>query len=199
MFTGIIESVGIIKEVTENGSNRSFWVESPISAELKVDQSVAHNGVCLTVEEVNGGLHKVTAVEETLKKTTIGSWQPGTFINMERCLRLDDRIDGHLVQGHVDTRATCIKKKEKNGSWEFEFEFPEKFSALIIEKGSVCLNGISLTGFDVKRKKFKVAVVPYTFTNTTINQLEKGDEVNIEFDLIGKYLLRNIDKIAQRN
>jgi riboflavin synthase len=190
MFTGIIESVGVIKEVIQNGSNRIFWVESPISAELKVDQSVAHSGVCLTVEEVNARLHKVTAIEETLKKTTIGTWQQGTPINMERCLRLDDRIDGHLVQGHVDTRATCIKKKEKSGSWEFEFEFPEKFSSLIIEKGSVCLNGISLTAFTVKKRKFTVAIIPYTFNYTNIKTLEKGDEVNVEFDLIGKYIKR---------
>ena len=157
MFTGIIETVGVVKEVIFNGSNRTFWVESSISSLFKVDQSVSHSGVCLTVEEVAANSHRVTAIDETLKKTNIGDWKEGTSINLEQCLQLNDRLDGHIVQGHVDTTGTCIKRKEKKGSWEFEFEFPKQFAELVIEKGSICVNGISLTAFDIKKKSFRVA------------------------------------------
>ena len=190
MFTGIIETTGIVKEITVNGSNKSFWITSPLSSQFKTDQSVSHNGVCLTVEEIRENSHRVTAIDETLQKTTIGNWKEGTLINLERCLQINGRIDGHLVQGHVDTTATCTKRKEKEGSWEFEFEFPKKFAALIIEKGSVCINGISLTVFGVKKKSFSVAVIPYTFENTTIKAVHAGDRVNLEFDVIGKYVYR---------
>jgi riboflavin synthase len=192
MFTGIIESTGRVKEVISSGSNKTFWIESAISDQLKTDQSVSHNGACLTVEEVKEGCHRVTAVDETLQKTNLGSWDAGTLVNLERCLALNGRLDGHFVQGHVDSTGTCLKIKEKEGSWEFEFEFPEKFAPLLVEKGSVTINGISLTAFDVKRKKFRVAIIPYTFNHTNINALKKGDRVNLEFDLIGKYILRNI-------
>lgn len=192
MFTGIIESTGIVKEVISNGSNKIFWVESSISSGLKTDQSVSHSGVCLTVEEVTENAHRITAIDETLQKTNLGSWKPGTQVNLERCLQLHDRLDGHLVQGHVDTTATCTKRKEKAGSWEFVFAFPKKFADRVIEKGSVCVNGISLTAFDVKRKKFTVAIVPYTFEHTNIKEIQEGDQVNIEFDMIGKYLLRRL-------
>jgi riboflavin synthase len=192
MFTGIIESIGIVREVLINDTNKTFWVESPLSGELKVDQSVSHNGVCLTVEEVNGNLHRVTAIDETLKKTNLGSWDTGLIVNLERCLKLDARLDGHLVQGHIDATAICLKKKEKAGSWEYEFSFPEKFSHLVIEKGSVCVNGISLTAFNVKKKKFSVAIIPYTFHHTNMNGLAKGKLVNIEFDMIGKYINRRL-------
>jgi riboflavin synthase len=188
MFTGIIESTGLIKEVISNGSNRSFWVSSPLSAELKVDQSLSHNGVCLTIEELNEGCHRVTAIDETLQKTNLGNWETGTVVNLERCLPMNGRLDGHLVQGHVDATGTCITVEEKAGSWEFEFEYPRKFSRLVIEKGSICLNGISLTVFAVKKKKFKVAIIPYTFNHTNIGGLKKGDRVNLEFDIIGKYI-----------
>ena len=188
MFTGIIESTGLIKEVISNGSNRSFWVSSPLSAELKVDQSLSHNGVCLTIEELNEGCHRVTAIDETLQKTNLGNWETGTVVNLERCLPMNGRLDGHLVQGHVDATGTCITVEEKAGSWEFEFEYPRKFSHLVIEKGSICLNGISLTLFAVKKKKFKVAIIPYTFNHTNIAGLKKGDRVNLEFDIIGKYI-----------
>lgn len=188
MFTGIIESTGLIKEVISNGSNRSFWVSSPLSAELKVDQSLSHNGVCLTIEEQNEGCHRVTAIDETLQKTNLGNWETGTVVNLERCLPMNGRLDGHLVQGHVDATGTCITVEEKAGSWEFEFEYPRKFSHLVIEKGSICLNGISLTVFAVKKKKFKVAIIPYTFNHTNIAGLKKGDRVNLEFDIIGKYI-----------
>lgn len=192
MFTGIVENIGLVKEVIATGSNRSFWIESPVSSSLKTDQSVSHNGVCLTVEEVKEGCHRVTAIDETLQKTNLGHWQAGTLVNLERCLQLNDRLDGHLVQGHVDATGTCSKVKEKDGSWEFEISFPSKFSSLVIEKGSVCLNGISLTAFNVKKKKFTVAIIPYTYNNTNIKELKKGDTVNIEFDIIGKYILKKI-------
>ncbi|OSZ77334.1 riboflavin synthase [Chitinophagaceae bacterium IBVUCB2] len=197
MFTGIIESTAVVKELILNGSNRTFWLHSPISSELKVDQSVSHNGICLTVEEVIGSTHRVTAIEETLQKTNADSWKTGHLVNLERCLRLNDRIDGHLVQGHVDTTGICINKKDKGGSWEFEFEFPKKFADLIIEKGSICINGISLTVFNVKKKSLKVAVIPYTFEHTNIKHVEADDIVNFEFDLVGKYLLRRLSLKAK--
>ena len=192
MFTGIIESVGVLKEVISNGSNKSFWVESDISNQLKIDQSVSHDGACLTVEAVQGNRHKVTAIKETLVKTNLGGWETGTLINLERCLIFGERLDGHIVQGHVDTTSVCIKRKEKDGSWEFEFEFRKKFARLIIEKGSVCINGISLTVFDVKKKSFRVAIIPYTFEHTNIKEIQKGGTANLEFDMIGKYLLRRL-------
>ncbi|MDZ4808802.1 MAG: riboflavin synthase [Bacteroidota bacterium] len=192
MFTGIIETVGKVKEVIPNGSNRIFWVESPISSQFKVDQSVSHNGVCLTVEEIMGNSHRITAIDETLQKTNLSSWTEGTFINLEQCLQLNDRLDGHIVQGHADTTGTCIKRKEKKGSWEFEIEFPKKFAELVIDKGSICVNGVSLTAFNVKKKSFCIAVIPYTFEHTNINKVKEGNTVNLEFDMIGKYLIRRL-------
>src|SRR6185436_10985186 len=192
MFTGIIESAGTVKDVSTNGFNKTFWIGSPLSGEFKVDQSVSHDGVCLTVEEVKDGMHRVTAIQETIQKTNLGSWQVGTTINIERSLLLNSRLDGHFVQGHVDTTAVCRKKIEKRGSWEFVFEFPRKFAELVIEKGSVCINGISLTAFNVKKKTFTVAIIPFTFEHTNIKEVKPGDAVNLEFDLIGKYLLRRL-------
>jgi riboflavin synthase len=193
MFTGIIEAMGVVKEVITNGSNRSFWIESPLSTDFKVDQSVSHNGVCLTVEEIKGSAHRVTAIDETLKKTNLENWVSGTLVNIERCLAINGRLDGHFVQGHVDTTGKCLKRTEKNGSWEFVIEFPKKFAELIIEKGSICLDGISLTAFNVKKNRFTVAVIPYTFDHTTIQQTIKGDLVNLEFDLLGKYITRRLE------
>ena len=192
MFTGIIESLGTIREINTEGSNRSFWIESPISHELKPDQSVSHNGVCLTIEEIKNGAHKISAIKETLRKSNLGNWKIGDQVNLERSLRMNGMIDGHLVQGHVDVAVKCLKKKEKNGSWEFEFELPKKFAALLIEKGSVCINGISLTAFDVKKKSFRVAIIPYTYEHTNMKLLKESDDVNIEFDLVGKYILRKL-------
>jgi riboflavin synthase len=192
MFTGIIEATGIVKEVITNEPNRSFWIESRISGEFQPDQSVSHDGVCLTVEEVGIGMHKVTAIPETLKKTCLSNWKEGTVVNLERCLRLEDRLDGHIVQGHVDCTATCLSVNKKKGSREFEFGFPRKFAALVIEKGSVCINGISLTAFDVKKKSFRVAIIPYTLEYTNVGNIKKRTVVNIEFDIIGKYLLRSL-------
>jgi len=192
MFTGIIETTGLVKDVIINGLNRTFWIESSLSPEFKVDQSVSHNGVCLTIEEIKGSLHRVTAIDETLQKTTLGSWTAGSLVNIERCLPLNGRLDGHFVQGHVDTGGICINRTEKDGSWEFEIEFPEKFAELIIEKGSVCLNGISLTAFNVTKNSFSVAIIPYTFEHTNMKQTAVGDSVNLEFDILGKYLLKRL-------
>ena len=192
MFTGIIEATGNVKEVILKGSNKSFWVESPLSHELRVDQSVSHSGVCLTVEEINGNLHRVTAIDETLQKTNLNSWGTGTLVNIERCLIVNSRLDGHFVQGHVDATGTCKKRLEKDGSWEFEFEFPKKFAELMIEKGSISVNGISLTAFNVKKRSFTVAIIPYTFEHTNIKEINAGDKVNLEFDMVGKYISRMI-------
>ena len=190
MFTGIIESLGRIHSITASGTNKTFWVESALGPELKVDQSLSHNGVCLTVEETNGNLHRVTAIEETLEKSNLGAWQPGNLVNLERCMIMNGRLDGHIVQGHVDTTATCLSRTDNNGSWEFRFEFPKKFSHLVIEKGSISLNGISLTIFNVKKSKFDIAIIPYTFEHTNIQSVNPGDTVNLEFDIIGQYVSR---------
>ena len=192
MFTGIIESMGQVKEIAAPGTNKTFWIDSVLSPSLKIDQSIAHDGVCLTIEEIVGNLHKVTAVEETLKKTNLGQWQIGSYINLERSLLPDTRVDGHFVQGHADTTGICKKIKDKNGSFEFEFGFSKKFAPLVIEKGSICINGVSLTAFDVKKSSFKVAIIPYTLQHTNLQFLKEKDEVNLEFDMIGKYILRKL-------
>jgi riboflavin synthase len=190
MFTGIIEGLGEVKEIVTIGSNKTFWVESSLAPELKVDQSLAHNGVCLTVEDLRDTIYRVTAVAETLAKTTLEAWSIGSVINLERSLLPSSRLDGHFVQGHVDTTGTCEKIEHKNGSWEMRFSFPKNFAPLVIEKGSICLDGISLTVFGAKKKSFSVAIIPYTFEHTNLKNLKAGDVVNLEFDLIGKYLLR---------
>jgi riboflavin synthase len=190
MFTGIIESLGRVNAIESKGTNKTFWIASPISHELKVDQSISHNGVCLTVEEQKDNLHRVTAIEETLEKSSLGQWQPGDLVNLERCLIMNGRLDGHIVQGHVDATATCLDRKDLNGSWEYRFEFPRKFTRLVIEKGSICLNGISLTIFNVKKTRFDIAVIPYTFAHTNIQSVDQGSKVNVEFDMIGKYVAR---------
>lgn len=192
MFTGIIETIGIIRNVAVNGGNKTFWIESSISKELRIDQSVSHSGACLTIEEIAGDSHRITAIAETLNKTNLNSWKIGDAVNLERSLKMDSRLDGHFIQGHVDVTANCTERKEKDGSWEFEFGFPKKFAELIIEKGSVSVNGISLTAFDVKKKSFKVAIIPYTYEHTNIGATKKGDPVNIEFDIMGKYVLRKL-------
>jgi riboflavin synthase len=192
MFTGIIEQTGTIESVSRSGSNTSFWVTSPLSAELKVDQSISHNGVCLTVEEIDGNRHRVTAISETLQKTNLGDWQQGHIINLERCLAMNGRLDGHIVQGHVDTVADCISAEALDGSWEYTFRFDPRFAELLIEKGSVSVNGTSLTCFNVTRDQFTVAIIPYTYEHTSIRQLQPGSRVNIEFDMVGKYVVRKM-------
>ena len=198
MFTGIIEETGILQEVVVNGSNKAFWIKSTVSSDLRPDQSVAHDGVCLTVEDLRPGVHRVTAIEETLKKTTLTNWKVGDRINIERCLQMNGRLDGHIVQGHVDTTGECIGLKSLNGSWEIEVLFPEDFAHLIIEKGSICFDGISLTAFNVSMTRFTVAVIPYTFDHTNISGLKIGDKINLEFDIIGKYLHRSTSLLKNK-
>lgn len=190
MFTGIIESIGEVKELYETGTNKTFWIQSPLSHQFTVDQSVAHDGVCLTVEEVRDDRHRVTAVLETLEKTALNHWRPGRIVNLEQSLLPSRRLDGHFVQGHVDTVGICKKVADRNGSHEFTFSFPKKFAPLVIEKGSISVNGTSLTVFDVKKSSFKVAIIPYTFAHTNLQFLKEKDPVNLEFDILGKYILR---------
>ena len=190
MFTGIIESLGKITGVKVDRGNIDFSIESDISKELKVDQSVSHNGVCLTVTEINNNTHIVTAVKETLDKSSLKSFSVNDLINLERAMKLGERLDGHLVQGHVDGVAKCIGISVNEGSWIYKFEFDVSNEMLLIEKGSICINGVSLTVFDIKENTFKVTIIPYTYENTSFKTLKKGDIVNIEFDMIGKYLAR---------
>lgn len=190
MFTGIIEVLGKVETVQASGTNRTFWVQSPFTSELKVDQSVAHNGVCLTVEAIEADHYQVTAVAETLNKTSLGQWETGTVVNLERSLLPSSRLDGHFVQGHVDATGTCRFITDKEGSWELVFEFPEQFAQLVIEKGSICINGISLTAFGITHNTLTVAIIPFTWTHTNLQYLRKGDAVNLEFDMIGKYIMR---------
>ena len=190
MFTGIIEATGRIEAVSDAGTNRILWLSSPITGELKIDQSVSHSGVCLTVEEIKNGRYRVTAIAETLEKTNLGSWETGDLVNLERCLSFQGRLDGHIVQGHVDATAACIDKKDRDGSWEFRFRFPEEFAPLVIEKGSISLNGISLTIFQVTKNEFSVAIIPYTYEHTNLHNVREGSVMNLEFDIIGKYVAR---------
>ena len=190
MFTGIIKDLGKIKEISTAGSNRTFLIESSLVSQLKVDESVAHNGVCLTIEQIKNNIYKVTAIEETLRKTNAGEWKEGDLINLEQAMKLNDRLDGHIVQGHVDGTGVCRNKTDKNGSVEFTFKFDKTFAPLIIEKGSICVNGVSLTAFNVNEDHFSVAIIPYTFSHTNFQSIEEKDLVNLEFDLLGKYVAR---------
>ena len=190
MFTGIIESLGKITDLKFDRGNIGFTIESDISKELKVDQSVSHNGVCLTVTETNNNTHTVTAVKETLDKSSLTNFSVNDLINLERAMKLGERLDGHLVQGHIDGVAKCIGVSVNDGSWIYKFEFDISNEMLLIEKGSICINGVSLTVFDIAENTFKVTIIPYTYENTAFKTLKEGDIVNIEFDMIGKYLAR---------
>ncbi|MDA9706693.1 riboflavin synthase [Bacteroidota bacterium] len=190
MFTGIIESLGKITDIKVDRGNIDFTIESDISKELKVDQSVSHNGVCLTVTETNSDTHTVTAVKETLDKSSLTNFSVNDLINLERAMKLGERLDGHLVQGHVDGVAKCLNVSVNDGSWIYKFEFDISNEMLLIEKGSICINGVSLTVFDIAENTFKITVIPYTYENTSFKTLKEGDIVNIEFDMIGKYLAR---------
>ena len=194
MFTGIIESLGKVTNVKADRGNIDFTIESKISKELKIDQSVSHNGVCLTVTEKNDNTHTVTAVKETLDKSSLKNFLVDDLINLERAMKLGERLDGHLVQGHVDGVAKCISVSVNDGSWIYQFEFDIKNEMLLIEKGSICINGVSLTVFDIVKNTFKVTIIPYTYENTSFKKLKEGGIVNIEFDMIGKYLARFIEK-----
>lgn len=196
MFTGIIEAMGDVCSVTRHGSNMDLVMEAGMVGELRVDQSVAHNGVCLTVVEVwpgAPGRYRVTAVDETLQRTNLGALKPGDRVNLERCLRVGDRLDGHMVQGHVDTVTTCIGVVEVDGSWRFDFRLPEP-RELLVQKGSVCINGVSLTVARLSDELFSVAIIPYTYAQTTFSRLQPGDRVNIEFDILGKYVQRSLGR-----
>lgn len=191
MFTGIVESLGKITHLEKEGSNVHIHIASSISDELKIDQSVAHNGVCLTVVALTEGTHVVTAVEETLQRTSLGAWKVGDEVNLERAMRYNARLDGHLVQGHVDTTGTCTKIEEVNGSWYFHFEYPAEEAYILVDKGSICVNGTSLTVINPTINSFSVAVIPYTFEHTIFKHLREGDSINLEFDILGKYIMQH--------
>jgi riboflavin synthase len=195
MFTGIVETIGEIIEIRQEMGNFHFLISSPISHELKVDQSLSHNGVCLTVTKIEALSHWVTAISETLSKTNLGLWQMGTMVNLERCLSVNGRFDGHIVQGHVDGTAKCTKVLEENGSWRYRFEYSSQLNQITVEKGSICVNGVSLTVVESGTNSFSVAIIPYTYNHTTFGLLKDGEVVNLEFDILGKY----IQKIALMN
>lgn len=190
MFTGIIESLGIVENISLSGTNKEFTISSSISNELKIDQSLAHNGVCLTVTAIENGRHQVTAIDETLQRSNLGHLKVGQSINLERAMSGLSRFDGHLVQGHVDTVGSVTEVIDKDGSWIFTFNFPEENEHLLVDKGSVCVNGVSLTVINPTHNTFQVAIIPYTFEHTTFNHLNPGDSVNLEFDILGKYIAR---------
>ncbi|QQR84953.1 MAG: riboflavin synthase [Flavobacteriales bacterium] len=197
MFTGIVEEVATVHEVRRKGGNFDIVVSARMAHELKVDQSVAHNGVCLTVVEVNGAHYKVTAIEETLQRTNLGSLRSGDGVNLERCLRLGDRLDGHMVQGHVDTTVECTGRENRDGSWWFTFHLPEE-KHLLVHKGSICVNGVSLTIADLTGEHFSVAIIPYTYAHTAFHALLPGMRVNLEFDILGKYVERMMASASPR-
>ncbi len=190
MFTGIVESKAKLIEIKPNQSNVSFVFESTLTSEFKVDQSVSHNGVCLTIEKIENNHYQVTAIEETLQKTSLGNLKVGDFVNLERSMKADARFDGHIVQGHVDQIGICKKITDLDGSWQIDIEYDESVGNITVEKGSICLNGISLTVFNSKENGFSVAIIPYTWTHTNMNALKEGDSVNLEFDIVGKYLAK---------
>ena len=192
MFTGIIEQLGHITAIQKEGENIHFTVKSPFTNELKVDQSVAHNGICLTVVSINDDEYTVTAILETLEKTNLGEWKVGTKVNLERCMQMNGRLDGHIVQGHVDTTATCKNIEDQNGSWKFTFNYLTE--QVTVEKGSITVNGVSLTVVDSKDRQFSVCIIPYTYEHTNFHQLKVGDKINLEFDIIGKYVARLMGK-----
>lgn len=190
MFTGIIETTGIVKNLEKEGSNVHLTIQSPISGELKIDQSLAHNGVCLTVVAVKEDRHVVTAVEETLLRSNLGDLEVGDLINLERAMRSDGRLDGHIVQGHVDTTAVCTGVDEREGSWYFHFKYQPSEEHLLVDKGSICVDGVSLTVVSPVDETFQVAIIPYTWEHTNFKNIKEGDKVNLEFDIIGKYIAR---------
>ncbi|RKS00978.1 MULTISPECIES: riboflavin synthase [unclassified Flavobacterium] len=190
MFTGIIETLGIVKEIRKDNDNIHVTVSSSITHELKIDQSVAHNGVCLTVVAINNDEYTVTAIRETIEKTNLGDWKTGDLLNLERAMKLGDRLDGHIVQGHVDQIGICKLIEEANGSWYFTFEYDSKLNNITIEKGSITVNGVSLTVVNSKGNEFSVAIIPYTFEHTNFKTFKIGSKINLEFDVVGKYVAR---------
>jgi len=194
MFTGIIETFGTVERIVAEGTNLHFTIASVLSHELKIDQSVAHNGVCLTVVALTDSTHTVTAIQETLEKSNLLYLKEGMKVNLERCMQMNGRLDGHIVQGHVDQTATCILKKELDGSWEYRFRYDSSKGNVTVEKGSVCVNGISLTVVNSDQDEFSVFIIPYTYEFTNLQEVEEGNTVNLEFDIIGKYVARLLHK-----
>lgn len=190
MFTGIIETFGVVSDIKIDGKNFHFTIESGISDELKIDQSLAHDGVCLTVVAKGPGTHTVTAIDETMIRSNLRKWKKGYKVNLERAMKSDGRLDGHIVQGHVDTTARVMAITEQDGSWYYTFQFKEADDRILVDKGSVCVNGISLTVVEPDHNSFKVAIIPYTYEHTNFQDLNVGDVVNLEFDILGKYILK---------
>ena len=190
MFTGIIEDTGTIVSIKEEGTNKTFRIQSNISSELKIDQSLSHNGICLTVIAHDNGYHDVTAIDETLQLTAAKNWKVGELVNLERAAKLHSRLDGHIVQGHVDSTGKILAIQDENGSWKYTIAFKEEFASLIISKGSICVDVVSLTVVEHTRNTFQVAIIPYTYENTRFKDYIVNSEVNLEFDIIGKYILR---------
>ena len=192
MFTGIVEKIGRVAKISLQGKNRHFFIESELAPELKIDQSVAHNGVCLTVVGIQGKVYEVVAIDETLQKTSLGTWQVGDRVNLERAMKLGDRLDGHIVQGHVDQVGICYAIEDAQGSRVFTFHYDPSLGNMTIEKGSITVNGVSLTVVNSQKGAFSVAVIPYTYDHTSFHTLKQGDKVNLEFDVIGKYVLAKV-------
>jgi riboflavin synthase len=192
MFTGIIETLGTITALQKEGSNVHFTIQSSISTSLKIDQSVSHNGACLTVVAIEGDTHIVTAIDETLQRTNLGAWKVGSEVNLERAMLAGARLDGHLVQGHVDATGNCLSVEDRNGSWLYTFEYALNPEHLVVDKGSVCVNGVSLTVVNPSQNTFSVAIIPYTYEHTTFHNIQVGDTINLEFDIIGKYIARHL-------
>jgi riboflavin synthase len=190
MFTGIIETLGRVQEIQKDQDNVHITVASSITGELKIDQSVAHNGVCLTVVTIKDNTYTVTAIAETINKTNLSHWKVGDTVNLERAMKLGDRLDGHIVQGHVDQTGTCIAMEEADGSWHYTFEYDSALNNITIEKGSITVNGVSLTVVNSKQNQFSVAIIPYTYEHTNFNAFQIGTVINLEFDVIGKYVSR---------
>ena len=193
MFTGIIEDLGILKKIEKEEGNINLYFKSKLTQELKIDQSLSHNGVCLTVVSVDNDIYKVTAIKETLDKSNLGELKVNSIVNLERAMKSNSRLDGHYVQGHVDQIAKCLSVKETDGSWYYEFEYDNTLNNITIEKGSIAVNGVSLTVIDSKLNGFSVAVIPYTYNNTNFKKIQRGTTVNIEFDMIGKYISKLMD------
>lgn len=190
MFTGIVEALGTVVSVEPYGSGKAFWLTCPFTHELRIDESLSHNGACLTIAALDGDRYQVIAIEETLRRTNLGAWKPGDRVNLERSMPASGRFDGHIVQGHVDTLGHLDSVEDRGGSWLLRFRFPREYARLVVEKGSCCINGVSLTVFDLTEESLHVALIPYTWEHTNLADLRPGDAVNLEYDLVGKYLLR---------
>ena len=193
MFTGIIEDLGKVKSIRKKEANVNFQIQSTLTNQLKVDQSISHNGVCLTVTKINSNNYEVTAIEETIKKTNLGNLNIGSVINLERAMKIDQLLDGHIVQGHIDQTGECSQVKTQNGSWIYTFEYDNSKKNITIEKGSIAVNGVSLTVLDSKKSSFSVAIIPHTYKNTNFHKIIKGEIVNLEFDVLGKYIAKMYD------